>query len=228
VVAGDLDGNAGTGLPAGRRQLRRRDRTTMSQAPRPGATTKQRPLIPCRIAYTRIPQQGLWSLARPATPAVRPRRDATRRRVIEAAQRLFTEHGYPAPTIDAIAGAADAPLPTLYRLFGSKRALLAAVLDTTFGGDDQPIAFAVAALQARGALDPGLGSSEAANMVYALLSPGRAQDPHRRTRLARQPLRALDRPLPQRTPARRPPPPASPDKSARPASRRSAAAKRAR
>jgi len=96
---------------------------------------------------------------------------ATRRRVIEAAERLFTEYGYPAPTIDAIAGAADVPLPTLYRLFGVKRALLAAVLDTTFGGDDQPIAFAVAALQARGALDPGLGSSEAAGMVYALLSP---------------------------------------------------------
>jgi AcrR family transcriptional regulator len=54
------------------------------------------------------------------------------------AQRLFTEHGYPATTIEAIAEAADTPLPTLYRLFGSKRALLAAVLDTAFGGDDQP------------------------------------------------------------------------------------------
>jgi AcrR family transcriptional regulator len=66
---------------------------------------------------------------------------ATRLRVIEAAKRLFTEHGYPATTIEAIAEAADTPLPTLYRLFGSKRALLAAVLDTSFGGDDRPIAF---------------------------------------------------------------------------------------
>ena len=66
---------------------------------------------------------------------------ATRLKVIEAAERLFTEHGYPATTIEAIAEAADTPLPTLYRLFGSKRALLAAVLDTAFGGDDQPIAF---------------------------------------------------------------------------------------
>ena len=163
---------------------------------------------------------------------------ATRRTVIEAAQRLFTEHGYPATTIDAIAEAADTPLPTVYRLFGSKRALLTAVLDTSLGGDDQPIAFAdrpavraaraepdpvemlgafarigrelmdrssaiqhvlataaqvdaeaaellaeirrqrhtgqsriVAALDARGALDPGLDTSEAADMVYALLSP---------------------------------------------------------
>ena len=50
---------------------------------------------------------------------------ATRRKVIEAAQRLFTEHGYPATTIEAIAEAAEVSLPTLYRLFGSKRALLA-------------------------------------------------------------------------------------------------------
>src|SRR5215472_1071304 len=67
---------------------------------------------------------------------------ATRLRVIEAAQRLFTDDGYPATTIEAIADAADVPLPTVYRLFGSKRALLTAVLDTSFGGDDQPTAFA--------------------------------------------------------------------------------------
>jgi AcrR family transcriptional regulator len=66
---------------------------------------------------------------------------ATRLKVIQAAERLFTQNGYPATTIEAIAEAADTPLPTLYRLFGSKRALLAAVLDTAFGGDDQPIAF---------------------------------------------------------------------------------------
>jgi AcrR family transcriptional regulator len=163
---------------------------------------------------------------------------ATRRTVIEAAKRLFAEHGYLATTIDAIAEAAEVPLPTVYRLFGSKRALLAAVLDTSFGGDDQPVAFAdrpavraaraepdpakmvtafarimrefmerssaiqhvlataaqvdaeaaelladirrqrhtgqsriVAALDARGALDPDLDKAEAADIVYALLSP---------------------------------------------------------
>jgi TetR/AcrR family transcriptional regulator, regulator of autoinduction and epiphytic fitness len=163
---------------------------------------------------------------------------ATRRTVIQAAQRLFSEHGYPAATIEAIAEAADTPLPTVYRLCGSKRALLTAVLDTSLGGDDQPIAFAdrpavraaraepdpvkmldafariarelmdrssaiqhvlataaqvdaeaaellaeirrqrhtgqsriVAALDAKGALDPRLDTSEAADIVYALLSP---------------------------------------------------------
>ena len=163
---------------------------------------------------------------------------ATRLKVIEAAKRLFTEHGYPATTIEAIAEAAQVPLPTVYRLFGSKRALLAAVLDTALGGDDQPVAFGdrpavraaraeadpakmvnafarivrelmerssaiqhvlataaqvdadaagllaeirrqrhtgqsriVAALAARGALDPALDKAEAADIVYALLSP---------------------------------------------------------
>src|SRR6516225_4189452 len=67
---------------------------------------------------------------------------ATRLRVIEAARALFIESGYPATTLESVAEAADVSLPTLYRLFGSKRALLAAVLDTSFGGDDEPIAFA--------------------------------------------------------------------------------------
>ena len=162
----------------------------------------------------------------------------TRLKVIEAAKRLFIEHGYPATTIEAIAEEAEVSLPTLYRLFGSKRALLAAVLDTSFGGDDQPIEFGerpavraaraepdpakmvnafariarelierssaiqhvlataaqvdpdaaellaeirrqrhtgqsriVAALDARDALDPDLDETEAADIVYALLSP---------------------------------------------------------
>src|SRR6516164_3282450 len=66
---------------------------------------------------------------------------ATRLRIIEAATALFIEHGYPATTLEAIAAAAGTSLPTLYRLFSSKRALLKAVLDVTLGGDDQPIAF---------------------------------------------------------------------------------------
>jgi len=67
---------------------------------------------------------------------------ATRLRTIEAAKALFIEHGYPATTIEAIADAADTSLPTLYRLFASKRALLKAVLDVSFGGDDEPVTFA--------------------------------------------------------------------------------------
>jgi AcrR family transcriptional regulator len=66
---------------------------------------------------------------------------ATRLKVIETAKGLFIEHGYPATTLEVVADAADVALPTLYRMFGSKRALLKEVLDTSFGGDDEPIAF---------------------------------------------------------------------------------------
>lgn len=66
---------------------------------------------------------------------------ATRADVITAARQLFVERGYPATTIDAIADAATTPLATVYRLFGSKRGILSAVLDVSFGGDDEPMAF---------------------------------------------------------------------------------------
>ncbi len=66
---------------------------------------------------------------------------ATRLRMIEAAKELFVEQGYPATTIESIAEASDTSLPTLYRLFRNKRVLLKAVLDTSFVGDDQPVAF---------------------------------------------------------------------------------------
>jgi AcrR family transcriptional regulator len=66
---------------------------------------------------------------------------ATRAHTVDVAKQLFVDHGYPSTTIEAIADAADVPLPTLYRLFGSKRGILSAVVDTSFGGDDEPVAF---------------------------------------------------------------------------------------
>jgi AcrR family transcriptional regulator len=61
--------------------------------------------------------------------------------VVEAAHRLFVARGYPATTIDAVAAAAEVPLATVYRHFGSKRGILKAVLDVAFGGDDEPVEF---------------------------------------------------------------------------------------
>jgi AcrR family transcriptional regulator len=72
-----------------------------------------------------------------------PRRQAqtraTRAKVVDAARRLFLQHGYPATTIEMIGDAADVPLATVYRLFTSKRGILQAVLEVSFVGDDQPI-----------------------------------------------------------------------------------------
>ena len=81
---------------------------------------------------------------------------ATRLRIIEAAKVLFIERGYPATTLEAIAAVADTSLPTLYRLFSSKPALLKLVLDVSFGGDDEPVAFGdrTEVQQARAGSDP--------------------------------------------------------------------------
>jgi AcrR family transcriptional regulator len=65
---------------------------------------------------------------------------ATRAEVAAAARRLFLDRGYPATTIEAIGEAAGVPLATIYRLFGSKRAILSSVLEVSFVGDDEPLA----------------------------------------------------------------------------------------
>jgi AcrR family transcriptional regulator len=66
---------------------------------------------------------------------------ATKAQVVDAARALFVERGYPATTIESIGDAADVPLATIYRLFGSKLGILKAVIDVTLGGDDQPVEF---------------------------------------------------------------------------------------
>ncbi len=114
---------------------------------------------------------------------------ATRLRITEAARALFIAHGYPATTLEAVADAADTSLPTLYRLFPSKRALLKAVLDVSFGGDDQPVAFADRpdVQAARGEPDPralitafariGRDFMERSSAILRVLATAAAVDP---------------------------------------------------
>lgn len=64
----------------------------------------------------------------------------TRMRVLDSAQSLFEERGYAGTTMDAIAGAAGVAVDTVYATFGSKRKVLAALLDVRVGGDDLPLA----------------------------------------------------------------------------------------
>jgi AcrR family transcriptional regulator len=65
---------------------------------------------------------------------------ATRAAVVAAAHDLFVERGYVATTVEAIGQAAEVPLATVYRVLGSKRAILTAVLEVSFVGDDEPVA----------------------------------------------------------------------------------------
>jgi AcrR family transcriptional regulator len=54
---------------------------------------------------------------------------ATRLRVIRAARRVFTARGYSPATIAEVAKAAGVAVPTVYKLYRSKRGLLAAVIE---------------------------------------------------------------------------------------------------
>jgi TetR/AcrR family transcriptional regulator of autoinduction and epiphytic fitness len=63
----------------------------------------------------------------------------TRRDIIEAALRLFVEHGYPATTIELIAEEGEVAVQTIYSSVGNKRAVLWAVLEARAAGDDAPL-----------------------------------------------------------------------------------------
>jgi AcrR family transcriptional regulator len=80
----------------------------------------------------------------------------TRRRVIDAATRLFLEQGYATTTMRMIAGEAQVSVPTVELLFGTKAQLLHVVLDVAIAGDDEPVpmlgrAWAADAQSAQGA-----------------------------------------------------------------------------
>lgn len=75
------------------------------------------------------------------TSALRQERAAaTRRRVIAAAVRRFLAGGYAGTTIAAVADEAAVAPDTVFHLFGSKRGLLQAAMDTVIGGDDEDVA----------------------------------------------------------------------------------------
>jgi AcrR family transcriptional regulator len=60
---------------------------------------------------------------------------ATRRAILEAAQRLLDELGYPATTMEAIAAEAGVALKTVYVVFTTKSGLLRALWDLALKGD---------------------------------------------------------------------------------------------
>jgi AcrR family transcriptional regulator len=71
--------------------------------------------------------------------ATQARTRLARAAVVDAARTLFLERGYGPTTIEAISVRADVPSPTVYRLFGSKRGILKALLDISIAGDDEAV-----------------------------------------------------------------------------------------
>ena len=65
----------------------------------------------------------------------------TREAVLEAARRLFLDHGYAGTTVSAIAGAAGVSVETVYKAFRNKPGLVKAVFDVSIVGDDEPVPF---------------------------------------------------------------------------------------
>src|SRR5690349_19097389 len=61
---------------------------------------------------------------------------ATRRAILEAAERLFLQDGYPATTMEAIAAEAGVSLKTAYLPFSTKSGLLRALWDLRLKSDD--------------------------------------------------------------------------------------------
>lgn len=81
-------------------------------------------------------KNGPWSVYSPAPIELRPprpreRADAARNRVavLDAAARLFAEHGVDGVTMDAVAAAAGVGKGTVFRRFGDKAGLALALLD---------------------------------------------------------------------------------------------------
>ncbi len=64
-------------------------------------------------------------------------RRETRRILLAAAKAEFAERGYGAATVARIAERADVAIQTLYSAWGSKQALLRAIMETSVTGDDQ-------------------------------------------------------------------------------------------
>src|SRR3954467_15874698 len=76
------------------------------------------------------------------SPRRREQAEATRRQILEAAERLFREQGYAAATMAAIAADAGVALKTVYLAFETKSGVLRALWHLLLRGgrDDVPVA----------------------------------------------------------------------------------------
>lgn len=62
--------------------------------------------------------------------------EATRQAIIHVARKLFAEHGYQATTLQVIAREAEVSVPTIYVVFGSKAAILSALVKSAGADED--------------------------------------------------------------------------------------------
>ena len=70
------------------------------------------------------------------SPRRREQARATRQAILNAASALFNERGYVATTIDAVATSATVSPETVFSTFGSKRSILAELVDLSISGGE--------------------------------------------------------------------------------------------
>jgi AcrR family transcriptional regulator len=100
------------------------------------------------------------------TSIVRTRQaEATRAAILAASRRLFLSSGYQGTTIEAIAAQAEVSVPTIYLAFGSKVAILTALVDGA-GGDPDIRALAAKAMSET---DPVRRLHKAAHVMRVLM-----------------------------------------------------------
>lgn len=103
---------------------------------------------------------------RPYSSAIRQAQaGATRRAIISAARQVFIDSGYASATVEAVAAAASVSVPTVYAVFGSKPALLSAVVADA-GSESDIRALAERAL---GETDPRARLASAARVVRTIM-----------------------------------------------------------
>jgi len=87
---------------------------------------------------------------------------ATRRAIVDAAARLFTEQGYGATTVGAIAEAAGVSRKTVFTSVGGKAQALKLAIDWAIVGDDEPVP-----LLERPLVRTGMAEPDARRMIAA-------------------------------------------------------------
>jgi AcrR family transcriptional regulator len=94
----------------------------------------------------------------------------TRRRIVDAAAKLFVDRGYTGTTIDAVAGAAGVSRKTVFDSVGGKAQLMKLAYDFAIVGDDEPVPLRDRPEMAEllGEVDPAKRLARYAAMVVAI------------------------------------------------------------
>src|SRR5213594_1065909 len=87
----------------------------------------------------RMTRGGVKGTRRYESPRRREQAAATRREILEAAQRLFERQGYAATTMAAIAADAGVALKTVYVAFETKSGVLRALWHLRLRGDEEDV-----------------------------------------------------------------------------------------